>query len=240
MDMTNSVLSSPAPAKLAGMSAHLPTAIAVFGRRRTWGELLYALLGLPLGVAGFVFTVTTLSVSAGLVITFVGLPLLAVTGLVSRYLGSWIRTLANGLTGSDIPAPAPFRSEPGVFGFIKASLRDGTAWRSRLYLLLKLPLGIASFTVAVVFVSYGLGGLTYAVWRPFLPCSTDSQGRCHRGAELWNHHYVDTFWPIVLTAVAGLVIVLAAPWVIRGVLAVDRAAAALLLGPTERDARVAE
>ncbi len=228
------------PAKLSGMTAHLPTALAVFGRRRTWGELLYALLGLPLGVAGFVFTVTTISVSAGLVVTFVGLPLLAVTGLVSRYLGSWIRSLANGLTGTNIPAPAPFRREPGLFGFINASLRDGTAWRARFYLLLKLPLGIASFTVAVTLVVYGLGGVTYAVWRPFLPCSRDHQGRCHRAAEMWNHHYLETFWPIVATALVGLLFLLAAPWVIRGVLAVDRAAATALLGPTGRDARVAE
>ena len=63
--------------------------------RRTWSELLYALLGLPLGIAGFTFTVTTLSVSAGLLITFVGLPLVA---------GGWVTF---GLTTLSTPPHAP-------------------------------------------------------------------------------------------------------------------------------------
>ena len=115
----STVPSPPPPAKLSGMSAHLPTALAVFGRRRTWGELLYAVLGLPLGVAGFTFTVTTLSVSAGLVITFVGLPLLAVTGLASRYFGSRIRSAGEPADRHAMSRRrAPFRTEPGVFGCI--------------------------------------------------------------------------------------------------------------------------
>src|SRR3954470_22502450 len=50
----------------AAMPRRLPRVLAVFTERRTWGELLFALLGLPLGIAGFVFTVVTVSVSAGL------------------------------------------------------------------------------------------------------------------------------------------------------------------------------
>jgi signal transduction histidine kinase len=222
------------------MSAHLPTALAVFGRRRTWGELLYAVLGLPLGVAGFTFTVTTLSVSAGLVITFVGLPLLAVTGLASRYFGSWIRSLANRLTGSNVAPPAPFRTEPGVFGFIKASLRDGTAWRARLYLLLKLPLGIATFVSAAVFWVYGLGALSYPIWRPFLPCQTGTDGKCHRGSNFGNSYFIDTPGRIAWFALAGALLLLAAPWVTRAVVNVDRSAMRVLVGASERDARVAE
>src|SRR4051812_22434405 len=117
------------------MARRRPRLLTVFTERRTWGELLYALLGLPIGITGFVFTVATLSVSAGLLVTFVGLPLLAVTGLMSRHAGSANRRLANRLTGADVPAPEPFRSKPGVLGWISSCLSDGTAWRARLYLL---------------------------------------------------------------------------------------------------------
>ena len=56
---------------------------------------------------------------------------------------------------------------------IAPDFRDGTAWRARLYLVLKLPVGIAQFVATTVFLSYGLGGLTYAIWRPFrLPGAT--------------------------------------------------------------------
>src|SRR4051794_13094474 len=100
------------------MTRRLPRFLTELLRLRTRGETLFALLGLPIGIAGFVFTVVTLSVSAGLLITFVGLPLLAVTGLVSRYLGSGVRVLGNRLLGPDILPPEPFRSDPGVLGWL--------------------------------------------------------------------------------------------------------------------------
>ncbi|MBN9621133.1 MAG: sensor domain-containing protein, partial [Actinobacteria bacterium] len=210
-------------------------------RRRTWAEALYALLGLPLGVAGFVFTVTTLSVSGGLLITFVGLPLMAITGLLSRYLGSGLRVFANRLIGTDVPPPQQFRTNLGLLGWIGSCLTDGTAWRARLYLLLKLPLGIASFVTAVVLYTYGFGAVTYAAWRPFLPCNYSKAGHvCHRAAAYGNDYFVDTPFRIVYTAAIGLILLLLAPWVVRGVLYLDRLAMRLLLGPTTRGDRVAE
>src|SRR5206468_149105 len=86
--------------------------------RRTWAESLYALLGLPIGVAGFVFTTVTLAGSAFLLITFVGLPLLAITGLASRWIGSHLRVFANRLVDAQIQSPQPFRANPGLLGWI--------------------------------------------------------------------------------------------------------------------------
>ncbi|HEY7009766.1 MAG TPA: sensor domain-containing protein [Jatrophihabitantaceae bacterium] len=213
---------------------------SVYARRRTWGELLYALLGLPLGIAGFVFTVVTLSVSAGLLITFIGIPLLAATGLASRYGGSGIRVLGNRLVGDDVPAPAAFRANPGVFGWLGSCLSDGTAWRARLYLLLKLPLGILTFVTATVVWGYGLGALTYAIWRPFLPCNTAPDGTCHHGTNFGESYYLDTPFRIALVTVIGVGLLVAAPWAVRGVVLLDRFLARLLLGPTSRDERVEE
>lgn len=212
--------------------AMTPGFIHVFTQRRTWGELLYALLGLPLGILGFTVTVTTLVLSGGFAITFIGLPLLAVSGMVARWLGSRIRALGNRATGRNILAPPPFRRRDGWLGWIGPAIADGTAWRSRAYLVLKLPLGILTFVTAAVFYVYGLGALSYAIWRPFLPCNTSKDGVCHRGAGITDHYYIDTAPRIVLFAVAGLLITLAAPWVVRGVVALDRLAAAALLGPT--------
>jgi signal transduction histidine kinase len=219
-------------------TARLPAFLTAPLQRRTWAELLYALLGLPLGVAGFVFVVPTTAASAGLLITFVGLPLLAVTGLGARWLGYGVRRLANELIGADVEAPQPFRANPGLLGWIGSCLTDGTAWRARLYLLLKLPVGIASFVVAVVFYSYGLAGVSYWIWRPFTPCNTSSDHVCHRGAGITDHYYLDTPFRIFLTAVAGLLILLVAPWVVRGVLAVDRLLVRALLGPTTTTERM--
>ena len=209
-------------------------------RARTWREVGYALLGLPIGIAGFVFTVVTLSLSAGLLITFVGLPLLALSGVISRWLGGQLRRLANALVGTDVAPAQPFRSDPGVFAWLAACLKDGAAWRARVYLVLRLPTGILGFVTATAFWVYGLGGLTYWSWRPFLPCQTGTDGRCHRGTELWNNYYLDTAPRVALVALAGVVLLLAAPWAVRVALWIDRVLVHVLLGPTGSAQRMAE
>jgi signal transduction histidine kinase len=218
----------------------VPAFFTALFTRRTWAELLYALVGLPQGVFGFVFVVVTVSVSGGLMVTFIGLPLLAASGLVSRWLGWQWREGVNAFLGWQIAAPPRFRAGPGLFGWIGSCLKDGTAWRARLYLLLKLPLGIASFVVAVTCYAYGLGALSYGIWYRWLPCNTDDQGGCHHAAQLWNNYFIDTPGRITLFALVGLVLLLLAPWAVRGAVSVDRVAMRALLGPTWTSARVAE
>jgi signal transduction histidine kinase len=218
----------------------VPAFFTALFTRRTWAELLYALVGLPQGVFGFVFVVVTVSVSGGLMVTFIGLPLLAASGLVSRWLGWQWREGVNAFLGWQIAAPPRFRAGPGLFGWIGSCLKDGTAWRARLYLLLKLPLGIASFVVAVTCYAYGLGALSYGIWYRWLPCNTDDQGGCHHAAQLWNNDFIDTPGRIPLFALVGLVLLLLAPWAVRGAVSVDRVAMRALLGPTWTSARVAE
>ncbi|MDT4950068.1 MAG: hypothetical protein QOJ37_2663, partial [Pseudonocardiales bacterium] len=201
---------------------------------------LYALLGLPIGIAGFIFVVVTLAVTTGLSVTFIGLPLMALTGLAARGFGWSLRRFANRLIGTDVPPPQRFRANPGLLGWIGSCLTDGTAWRARLYLLLKLPVGIAGFIAAVSFYAYGLGGVTYSIWRPFTPCNRSSDGVCHRGVGFGDSYYLDTPLRIVLTFVIGVVLLLAAPWAVRGVLQVDRLLIRLLLGATAGSHRVAE
>jgi signal transduction histidine kinase len=219
----------------------LPRAVTEPFRRRTWAHVLYALVGLPIGVAGFTFTVTTISVSAGLIVTFVGLPLMALTGLIERGFGDGLRRFANRLIDADVPPAQRFRANPGLLGWIGSCLKDGTAWRARLYLLLKLPVGIAQFVATTVFLSYGLGGLTYAIWRPFLPCQTGHDGgTCHRGASITDRYFLDTPLRIGLVFVTGLLLVMTFPWVIRAFNAVDRGLVRSLLGPTGDANRVEE
>ncbi|MGH8862143.1 MAG: sensor histidine kinase [Jatrophihabitantaceae bacterium] len=215
----------------------VPRPIAVFGWRRTWGELLYAVLGLPLGIAGFVFTVVTLSLGAGLAVTFVGLPLLAVSGLIGLGYAGGIRGLANSLVGAGVPAPVRPQTDRRGFAWIVSRLTDGAVWRSRLYLLLKLPLGIASFTMAVALYAYGLGGVSYWFWRPFLPCQ-GRDGGCHRGTNFGPHYWLDTPFRIALVFVLGVLVLLAAPWVVRATVRVDTALIRGLLGPSAREQRV--
>src|SRR5581483_11032979 len=83
-------------------------------RRRTWAELLYVLVGLPLGVAGFAFVAAMLSLSAGLAITLVGFPLLMLSLVVARGWGAAYRSLGRSLLGVDVANPLPPVGRPGL------------------------------------------------------------------------------------------------------------------------------
>jgi len=60
------------------------TFIAAPFRRRTWAEFLYAVVGLPLCIFGFVLTIVGLSLGTGLTPIYIGLWVFAATGLIYR------------------------------------------------------------------------------------------------------------------------------------------------------------
>ena len=93
--------------------------------RRARRERWYAVLSLPLAIAGFVFTVVTVSVGLGmsgsLTGMLVGLPLLVVSSLGARKLGAVNRGLAGRLpprrcTRGQVPGapPRPRGCPPGI------------------------------------------------------------------------------------------------------------------------------
>ena len=72
-----------------------------------WKELFFSLIGLPLGIAGFVFVVVSSALSVFLAITFVGVPILFVALNLDHWVGSGYRWLARSLLDLDLPEPPP-------------------------------------------------------------------------------------------------------------------------------------
>ncbi|MFC9329621.1 sensor histidine kinase [Kitasatospora sp. NPDC057015] len=128
-----------------------------------WRQVLQLLLNLPLGIAGFVFTVVLLCLGLALSVTVVGLPLLALGLAGCRWLGSVARSRGRS-AGAEVGEPDPLRpARPGVTGWAIASLTDGLGWRSALYHVLLLPWGILSFTATLVFLLVGWPVLPWMV-----------------------------------------------------------------------------
>jgi Putative sensor len=135
---------------------------------RAYGALLYMLLSLMTGIVYFVFVVAGLSMSFGLLITIIGIPLaIAVLG-VSRLLGHVEGRIVEGLLGVRMPRrlPAASAEDESVFVKVKEMFLDVRTWSTLLYLLLMLPLGIIYFVIAVVGATVPLsliGGSFYSL-----------------------------------------------------------------------------
>ena len=140
---------------------------AVFAAR-TWRETLYLLLDLVVGVVGFTFVVTGLSLGAGLLITLVGIPILGLTVLGCRG-AAWLERRRARLIDLELPDPPPLDRSGSFLRRASRPLVDGVGWRAALYLLLMLPVGIVTFTVTVTVWSTALGLLALPVYAWSLP-----------------------------------------------------------------------
>lgn len=131
---------------------------------RMWRQAGQLMLNLPLGIAGFVFTVTTLCVGLALSVTVIGLPLLAAGLAGCRGMGGFARRRARSVHGSELRDPEPVRRpRPGITGYAIAHLTDALSWRSVLYYVLLLPWGLLSFAVTLICVIIGWPALPWVV-----------------------------------------------------------------------------
>ena len=183
-------------------------------RSRAAKETLYLLLDLPVGVAGFTAAVTALSVAAGLSITLVGIPLLAASLMLARSAGRAERARARALLGVELAAPDPIRHEDALLARIVAPIRDAAAWRAMAYWVLKLPAGIATFTVAVTWWATALTLLTLPAWAWTQP---------HGGPAIGDGYRWSQPWQLAVASAAGLLLALAAPRVMHATASVSRA-----------------
>jgi hypothetical protein len=202
---------------------------------RTWRAFLYLLSSLPVAVALFAYATTMTSLSAGLLVTVAGIPVFAATLAGARGLGAMERVRARALLGMTVAAPPPVRpAGDGVVRWTGALLRNGAAWRQLLFCLLRFPWAVAAFVIAVTYWVLAWSLLTYPLWRWTFPRYLDQPG-----IQLWKpgavpgdlSGYVDTPTEIAVTAVVGLLLVLALPRVTYALTAPDRALVRVLLGP---------
>ena len=235
----------PAPGLAAAYPARRINFLNAPFRRRTYSELLYGLIGLPIAVVGFALSVSFVSLGIGTLITFIGIFVLAFAVILGRWLGAMDRGLINGLLDGRIQRPRSFRARrSGVFGWVLSRLGDPVGWRGIAYQLVRFPLAVVTFCFTVVFWSYTLGGLTYWIWYRFLPSQVGADGRRHRGASLWNtnttSYFVDTWPRILVTALIGVVLLWLTPWIVHGFTSLDRLLGRALLSPVSVSQRVRE
>ncbi len=122
----------------------------VVRRPETWLGILFNWLAFPLGLFYFVFLITGLSLGVGLVVVWVGIPILLVVAGAWWLFGAFERVQARYLLGADVPgAPREWEKVDGVWAKLRAHFGSGATWKDLVYLLAKLPFGIVSLTLLV-------------------------------------------------------------------------------------------
>ena len=210
--------------------------------RRTWSEFGYALIGLPLGVAGFAFTVATLSFGLGNAFLLIGLPLIAAASIVTRWFGMADRAVARRMLGMRVAEPTALQLRPGFLGWLWSQLSDIVAWRGRAYLVLKFPVAVASFMVAgvvwAVGIAYTVAPLAWALGLDHV--TVRQNGVVRQFAVNYGNYYFDSWPRIWLLFGQGVILLLLAPWLVRAVLVLDRRLIWALLSPVSPSERVHE
>ncbi|WP_328506319.1 sensor histidine kinase [Streptomyces sp. NBC_00391] len=207
---------------------------------RSWREFGYVLLGLPVGILLFTYAVTMVSVGAGLLVTFLGVPVLAAGLAGCRGFGALERARARALLGVEVAAPEPLRVKGrGAMAWMGAMLRSGSSWRQLLYAVVQFPWSVFSFVVAVTFWTYGWALLTYPLWFWVFPLWAGQDGLQLYGDET-RAVYLDNPFEVTVTALVGLLFTMATPWIVRGLTMVDRVMVSGMLGPSRLGARVVE
>lgn len=144
-------LKPPAPPKRASLIGKF---FGVAADPRTYGALFYMLLSLATGIFYFTWVVTGVSLSAGLLILIVGIPLLMLFLASVRLLSLVEGRIVEVLLGERMPRRPLYtqRDKPWLTR-IGEMFTDRRTWTAMLYFLLMMPIGTAYFTIAVTLLS---------------------------------------------------------------------------------------
>lgn len=201
------------------------TVLHPYLERRTYLALLYALLGLPLGVFYLVFIVTGLSLGLGLLVTLAGIPVLVLTLAGCRAMAQLERTLAVSLLDASMPRVQSGREVGSLWRRLGSQLRSTMVWRELSYLLIRFATGVASFSITV---SVLVGGVYYGLVQPFVVGFFPSAGTQFGS---WS---VNSVSRALLLVPPGLVLLVVAPTIINVQGRLERALAVFFLAHVPR------
>ncbi|MBD3941477.1 sensor domain-containing protein [Microbacterium sp. NEAU-LLC] len=239
----------PAPLERDGSSAPSTGFWAAYGRAwlRTPGSALYLLAVFVLAMISVSVLASLFWTSVGLLVLVIGLPLMVLTLLIARGLGIADRFMLQ-LTGlPPIAEPEWNRDAPESTGFwatLTRPLRNAHYWTYLTHGMIVTPIiSTISFAITIVWLSLGLGGLTYWFWGVFLPSGADNGdwGQYVSASVPWLFGGWDA-WAVevVLYLLAGIVFTFTMPWVLGGLARAHHAIANAMLGRWSSDELAAE
>lgn len=194
---------------------------------RTWRATVHLLAHLWLDLALWAAFLILVVLSVGLAVTVVlAVPLVLLLFASSRFGARLQRWRYNTLADTTLAQPAPLDRSGSWWRRTRRYLGRGLTWREIAHHLVAPLLGVVTGVATLVAWSLPLSLLASPV---VLAALGDD-----RRADLLAGSVTDGRGSLVLAAV-GLVLLVAAPWIVRGLMIPDRALATALLGPSQAD-----
>jgi uncharacterized membrane protein len=129
----------------------------VFLDPRAYTSLFFMLLALPTGIIYFVLTVGGLSLSAGFLVLIIGVPFFLMFMAVCRVVSLAEGGLIEAMTGVRMPRRPVYQGKALSFwARIGEMLKDPRTWTTIAYFILRLPIGILYFVIAVAGLAVSL------------------------------------------------------------------------------------
>jgi len=141
---------------------------------RLFRQTLYLLVSFPVAIASFSVLTTLVPVSAGTIMIWVGVPLLAVTVQVAIGFAAFERYRLGraGYVLAGLPSEPKLPTQGRLITWLKESIFSASGWRAVLHGILVLPTSIFTFTIVVTWWFMIIFGLTEWIWRPLVPYDT--------------------------------------------------------------------
>ncbi|WP_089253544.1 sensor histidine kinase [Asanoa hainanensis] len=163
--MTTAVVSSPTPSTTAhrGIVRQLMT------------DSAYVIVGFPLAIAGFVAVLVGLVLSAGLIVTGIGLPVMAGALLLARIFADLDRLAIGRILRLPRVRPEYRTAAPdaGLFKRVIAVIGDSQSWLDAVHALVKFVLSIFGFVVTVTWWAGAIFGAFYWAYDWAIPRGDD-------------------------------------------------------------------
>jgi len=215
------------PAALAALSAFARRVFGPVVSGRTWGAVAYLVASLPLGAAGGVVLIMGLPVAVGLLaVALTGIPALILVLAIIDLICRLDRACTAALGGVQVPAPPPEPLTNGAWWRPRwRGLLGPQRWLQAAGVIALLPVQVVGGLVVLIF---WIGGAALAVLPAYNGPAHGIQfsGRPVHGAPA-----------LTALAFAGVLLLLAAPWVTQGAASVLARWTRLVLGTSLRPGR---
>jgi hypothetical protein len=185
----------------------LGTVFGVFVDPRAYTSVIYMLVALATGVLYFTVAVTGLSLSLGLAITLIGIPLFLLFLALVRVLSLVEGRVVEAMLGVRMPRRPLYEGRgAGIWQRIGNMLTDVRTWTTLLYMVIQLPLGITYFVTVVVGFSISFTAMAF----PIVYYATGASSSVRYGHFWWDGvTVVPHAWQVWLLALAGFILLVA-------------------------------